>query len=274
MNKLIVEDDIIYHYTTTPVLNEFLKPDARLYATHWAFMNDKEELCHLRYQKDRILKEAQEERNYYQRKKESPKDEEYLVPEKLVKLYSKSYYPPIFLLSFSANADDLSMWRGYAPKGGYSIGFSKSELISNLKEPKTILPSLTEEPVNFYVSSYQTVLSKCEYAPLEEIRKLDNMNHYMYYMFYKDIGFREEKETRIAVSCDIEKSAKGIELVGNKPRIQIIFRDGFKVNSAIRKIVVSPHGEAQRNQVLADLLGLKYGLHDIEIMPSRIPYTG
>ena len=39
-NKILIPTTMLWHYTSISLLNEFLKPEAKLYASHFAYVND------------------------------------------------------------------------------------------------------------------------------------------------------------------------------------------------------------------------------------------
>ena len=68
----------------------------------------------------------------------------------------------IYVVSFSANGDLLSQWRGYCPPdGGYSIGFSPADL-----------RTAAEVKIGLFPGSWRLV--KCEYDGEGQFRLIDN----------------------------------------------------------------------------------------------------
>ena len=122
---------------------------------------------------------------------------------------------------------------------------------------------------------------------------LERMSLVMNHLFnialsYKHPSFAEENEERIlgfgvnlAVidGLPLKESSKhrhDIEFIGGKPRIRIpipFHKPKHSVKDCIKCIVVSPHGDKERNTLMAELLRDKYDLQ-IEIEQSSSSYNG
>ncbi len=119
------EDNLFYHYTDANGLIGILS-EGKLRSTHISYLNDGEESqynikSHLipatfKYLENR----AKEDINY----------KIFLENYKEYHRLNRDYKPRIdyFVISFSEEGDDLSMWRSYCNQGGYSLGFKKQEL--------------------------------------------------------------------------------------------------------------------------------------------------
>ena len=83
----------------------------------------------------------------------------------------------------------------------------------------------------------------------------------------KNPSFSAEKEVRLIISGNDFRSK--IDLVGGKPRIAL----PFKLQNCIKTVYVSPHGETDRNLVLAEIARDKFGLN-FEIKVSSSSYNG
>ena len=83
----------------------------------------------------------------------------------------------------------------------------------------------------------------------------------------KNPSFKAEEEVRLIVTGNNLRNK--IDLVGGKPRIAL----PFKLQNCIKAVYVSPHGETDRNHVLAEIARDKFGLN-FEIKDSSSSYNG
>ena len=83
----------------------------------------------------------------------------------------------------------------------------------------------------------------------------------------KNPSFKAEEEVRLIVTGNNLRNK--IDLVGGKPRIAL----PFKLQNCIKTVYVSPHGENDRNRVLAEIARDKFGLN-FEIKVSSSSYNG
>jgi len=252
-----IENNLIYHYTTVNVLNEIIKPDGGLYATHGSFLNDLKEFQAIVDMVRRVLPE------------ESP-----INP----KLHN------FFVFSFSMSGDDLSQWRSYTPDGGVSIGFSIRDLWDSF-EGRTIgykndIHIKESDGFRIFMGACKYVENVADVSNLDvrfhhnDVEKTENIYDFLStVLFWKQKEFRHENEYRIVFSPFLEDGARQIKQIGNKPRSAIPFRQGHYVNDSIRRIVISPHGNGERiaNNVRALFLSYKVP-KDVCVEHSKIPY--
>lgn len=113
--------EYVYHYTDAAGLKGMLD-QGLLWATDYRFLNDKEEVSHLRRAVNDVL--GEEHRN------NSNSTVKRICAE--AGLYGNIETPyEIFIFSASAQEDDLSQWRGYAKEGcGFTIGFDAPKLMA------------------------------------------------------------------------------------------------------------------------------------------------
>ncbi len=91
-------------------------------------------------------------------------------------------------------------------------------------------------------------------------------------MFLKNKAFKCEKEYRLLLT-NINNGLKLVEIVGDKPRIEVKFKDSTNIRDFIKEIKVSPHGNIEQNKLLAQILIERYNpKKNIEISMSKIPY--
>ena len=83
----------------------------------------------------------------------------------------------------------------------------------------------------------------------------------------KNPSFSAEEEVRLIVTGNNLRNQ--INLIGDKPRIAL----PFKLQNCIKSVYVSPHGETDRNLVLAEIARDKFGLN-FEIKESSSSYNG
>ena len=83
----------------------------------------------------------------------------------------------------------------------------------------------------------------------------------------KNPSFKAEEEVRLIVAGNNLRNK--IDLIGGKPRIAL----PFKLQNCIKTVYVSPHGETDRNRVLAEIARDKFGLN-FEIKVSSSSYNG
>ena len=285
MSKSLAEnEDIIWHYTSREVFANILEKRTGLYATHYKFLNDSSEYKYgLDVVMDYLIEEINKRINEQlqqgvteEKRKEFNQIKEDLNCEKI-----ELPYKDMFTLCFSRKPDKLYQWRSYTPNGGYSIGFSKSEL--DLIIQKKSHKSNEGDKIYFYndEDSNETyiLLEDCIYdkeAMKNCIETLvfqkDNMKSIArLFSLSKHYSFREEEETRIAIFGDSLR--RHIEIVGGKPRIPIVGCDKDSVANLIKGVYVSPHGDREGNMLFAELLKEKHNL-SFEICCSDSPYVG
>ena len=112
---------LLYHYTDVAGLIGILNTGS-LRATNLRFMNDAKELSHAWELMRQVLTEAES-------KAELPAQVELVQELRRVTSVPLGGYPDFYSVSFSADGDLLSQWRGYGSDGGgYAIGFDSARL--------------------------------------------------------------------------------------------------------------------------------------------------
>lgn len=121
-----VPDEPIYHYTSQQGMLGILKKKA-IWASEVHYLNDSEEYGYAFNLLRRQLREGQYEPEFIN------------TIEKTVTFYENI---KVYVASFSGKGDLLSQWRAYCPDaGGFSIGFSYSDLESALQKQRFTLVS-------------------------------------------------------------------------------------------------------------------------------------
>ena len=288
---------MIWHYTSMSVLQELMKPEAKLYATHTAFVNDTQE-C-------RLAAEASATYvtllcNLWRGALAIPSEEE------VVKGIGGGELAPRFITCFSKNGDRLSQWRGYAPENGCSIGIDFEELRNSLL-PSLCYPSkidladcvyksaqeLKEQIVGFsdeanrihamsntIMDTFFKVGGEYSVEEREEKHKLRKAfeseidtaaARAFESMFWKHQAFSEEEEVRLAILYDGGLPTRDIEVIGGVPRVGVRLKT--PIHALLREVVIGPGPDMARNVLVARALCLKYGLK-ICIRESEIPFCG
>lgn len=110
--------ETLYHYTDAAALIGIVTGRA-VWASQLQFMNDREEFAHARHEGARLVNERIDSR---------PPQSQDLIRKIAQKLETGRTIIRNFVFSLSERPDILSQWRGYAPNGGYCIGFSTAYL--------------------------------------------------------------------------------------------------------------------------------------------------
>ena len=260
----------VSHYTSVNVLPEFLKKEMPIYGTHYQFLNDKTEKKYALEKIDGYFKETEYE-------------------EYLSEIQKKDY--TVYIASFSTAADDLNLWRAYAPQGGFSIQFEEKQIEEawNTQVGKKIKTSdlfpdkdftaittvhYTDEDVAAYLEKQKTGIAKGVEArlnlPEQANKEIYWTEKYITYYralsscFVKHPAFKDEKEYRAAF---VAESCESFEIIGGKPRKLLITLDP---NKAIKSITVSPFGDFSKNELLARILCQRIGLSPSIVKKSSL----
>lgn len=277
-------DEIIWHYTTANVLNEFLKEGSILYGTHHRFLNDGKEISYGRELFSSSIRELPEVSKYAD-----------LLLKEINPQYMDSY-----LFCFSYKNDDLYQWRSYTTGGGFAIGFKQNSIFQLVREfKKKYEPQVPPGGrIPKYLEDIRMDFQDCEYSISQSRERIKGCVSILYMptfcdpelhiptelidksnmeslirlrdqivWFCKHPSFACEKETRIA--CFGYPLRQKIEYIGGKPRVPLfpVPRDG------IVEITVSPHGNVLQNQLLAELLRDRYKLN-YKITCSHSSFVG
>ena len=191
----------LYHYTDKAGLFGMAQ-NKTLWLTNVRFMNDKTEF---NYGLNLVKKFI--EAKYDKRLGQFLNDKELRFEE----------VPYTFSFSLSENKDTLSQWRGYCPKGGFSLSFDKEMLDSLLRknnlriqqcfyEQSDIEKFIIQEIVRMTPEEYQKSVDMPFYNKGMERMPFDLVSRvFSQIPFIKDIGFKEEKEWRIVKHDHHEK---------------------------------------------------------------------
>jgi len=199
----------LFHYTT-PMGLLGISHSKKIWATDLRFLNDKKEFQHSLDITHSILEDF------------------YKVDDNLKKLKGLNYdfieylrinlgrkwNPEVYVASFSEEGDLLSQWRGYCPKGGFSIGFHFN-LLSQIAEnhDSFLLPCVYDFKIQKQILEELLVSHSKKYAEAIKDNDQNNSdelahsisNEFIISLFalapmLKHESFKEEKEWRIVSS--------------------------------------------------------------------------
>lgn len=170
----------LYHYTSSNGLLGIIT-SKKLWATHYAFLNDYNEF---EYAKKLIKKILLNHLN--------DSDEHEAIKNNWNLFEEQFPYYNIFLVSFSTEKDQLSQWKGYAEQGkGFSIGF-KTEIIGLSTPPKHRTNSFTIRPVLYDLKSQEHIINEAIEQTFKDMTKDEESfrspNHYPQRFFKIGIG--------------------------------------------------------------------------------------
>ena len=279
-----VKDRVIYHYTSASILPVFFKSGADLYCTNAKTLNDPVEIVQgaLRFVDFLHEKKSFDESHVAMLKKN--------ICESL-----ESDWSDMWVMSFSSDGDNLSLWRGYVPdpSGGFAIGFNVARL-------DKVLSAITRQAAktsNFPIPR----LTRCWYDKWDDelingLFELQYNQHAAEFNIYKNAAtlhndmvvqvmatvissvahikhraFRDEQEARIVLAVPDALNSL-VEILGEKPRMPVCLPTaGVKLHTLIDRIVISPHGNINSLMAQAKWLRNKCG-GGFEIVQSEIPY--
>ena len=126
-----MDPETLYHYTDAAGLIGIVT-GKEIWASQLQFMNDREEFTHARGGGAKIIREQIQ--NY-------PTETQEFFAKVAEKLERGNTITRTFAFSLSEQPDLLSQWRGYAPNGGYCLGFSTKYLHDlSQRHSMTLLP--------------------------------------------------------------------------------------------------------------------------------------
>ncbi|HBP62740.1 MAG TPA: hypothetical protein DD730_00350 [Desulfosporosinus sp.] len=282
----------VYHYTGVQGLKGILET-RKVFATESEFLNDSSEIKYIRDVIREVIEENSEE--YKTEFIEGVKrfnTEKYRLLEKV----------NFFILSLSEDKDSLILWSNYSKSDGYNIGINPDDLISILQSEIDPIQRSEGFPDNEYLKIHhgkviynrniqKDIIRKelrALYKIWDESGKLAGeidlcLGYFVFRMttysaFFKDAGFQDEGEYRVAVSTrQYFKSSKsgGFREINGclVPYFKIPLSSSTVENvNPIKTITIGPN---KRNLDIA-LLGLKVfkndvGYHEVTIEQSTIP---
>jgi hypothetical protein len=286
------EPELLYHYTDQKGLLGIIENKC-LWATHSLFLND---LSEYRIAFDALQKKIKTERN---------DNWAYLQSRFLQARQMKG----IFVSSFSdeQKSDSLSMWRGYAPMGGYSIGFDPLVLkdIANTlfasgergrvelgkcsyidPEDSGLAESFERRVETAWKESRERIVESASNDLLKSAYKslpVDIMEYVKLAALAKHKAFEEEKEWRIVIFDDGGSKSRRTRFRQSKsmivPYLEVSWKDK-DLPDPIRRVFVGPTPNMDEAAKAVEMLLERNGIpikskecpDGIEVVPSQIPY--
>ncbi len=265
------EPKIIYHYTTKDGLLSILKERA-LWATKIHYMNDASELI----EPSRIAKTRLG--NLLSQLDPKSKQIEKQIILRMLDDISEWEQVNICVISFCANGDLLSQWRGYGiPGSAYSLGFDREKLVENIKQYQFELSHCQYFDSNKYqgtiiqfIQEAYTEAVTTKNVPSDFIGKFINMAATM-----KLECFEEEDEWRIVSWTPVSYNDEKFNFKSSKSMIVPYYSLPIDLDSIV-EVIVGPcqHPELTKDAIYG--LAHKFNLKNIQgggnIQISKIPY--
>jgi hypothetical protein len=199
----------LFHYTT-PIGLLGISSSKKIWATDIRFLNDKKEFQH-------ILDIAHSILEKFYKVNDNPKKLESLDYDFIEHLrinLGRKWNPEVYVASFTKEGDLLSQWRGYCPKGGFSIGFHFDQLSQIAKKHDSdLLPCVYDFEIQNQILEELLVLYSKKYVEAMNVnnqKNSDELAHTITNEFIislsalapmlKHESFKEEKEWRIVSS--------------------------------------------------------------------------
>lgn len=242
----------IYHYTALTAVVDIIR-HGELWATQCDFLNDTEERRYItkfldskRYDKvrDNIVNALGSEN--YQANKNASK------LEKVVADMNRD----IFIISFSKDGDNLTLWSGYTNKCGFNIGFDSMRLFyrNTLNEFRgdadcmaggLVAYKPADRPFTELDETVDSIIADSKRFGLSDAEtECVVAAHVMYAGFFlKSSSMAAENEYRL-VYMPIDKHAIDIRCKGNIPIPYTVYRDENLIRSAIKSICIGPTNES------------------------------
>jgi Protein of unknown function (DUF2971) len=280
-SPLINAPEILYHYTTMEGLIGILQA-REIWATHIFYLNDFKEFI---YSQDLLNKILPEQRKNFKG----------LVGlffaieiENIFKDFSLLKMP-FYIVSFSANGNQLSQWRAYSEKGsGFCIGFETEKLINIGKELNLKLESCIYDD-NLQHEKVESLVKK-HFPELELIKRSNELdkedkfhkeldefviNFFNISTILKDRSFEEENEWRMISPLIGTKNTQVFFRSGKSTVIPFIkFRLDLDGSFPIREINVGPTQQSDLSINAVRLLLSSEKIKDVDVKSCGIPYRG
>ncbi|WP_213803743.1 DUF2971 domain-containing protein [Granulicella sp. dw_53] len=201
-------------------------------------------------------------------------------------------HDPVYVISLSENADDLSQWRGYTPPSqGVCIGFDTQALREALDLAKgdrhdrarfLMLGRMIYLGENEGSSFDEFITSACNYIDVingEVVRSVAAERLLVSARpFYKHIAFKNEREWRIRMSANsvfIHDPLPVVCRLGKSflvPATYLSFTGTSMENSFIKEIIVGPTPEKELSAYSMRAFIESENLHGVAVRSSQIPY--
>jgi len=273
---------VLFHYTS-PTGLVGIASSKTIWATDIRFLNDKKEFQHSLDITHSIIE------NFYKVNNDPNKLKglAYDFVEYLRINLRKRWNPEVYVASFTEEGDLLSQWRGYCPKGGFSVGFSYNLLseVAN-KHDSFLVPcvydfkiqkQLLEELLVSYSNKYEEAVKKENQNNPDQIAH-SLSNEFIISLFaiapmLKHDSFKEEKEWRIVssnlrVTPDIKFRTNESSII---PYIEMALCNN-ESEIELRKIFIGPASNNEYSKEAVMQLLWKNRVPENNIRFSSAPY--
>ena len=272
---------LLYHYTDIAGLIGSCSSRS-LRATNLRFMNDAKELSHAWKLMRDVLAEARERATLHSQVE---------LIEEIERTTSVDWagYPDFYSVSFTANGDLLSQWRGYGSSGGgYAIGFDAAGLVptpSSHPQPERFLNRVIYDEstqlrflrgaADAMLALFATVDSTGSDLTESRARVFSAMGELIGFAFcFKDPAWAEEQEWR-AVHVLPHGELEGVQFRPDSgvamPYISLAMGTGPDGKLPIREIVQGPRVNTDTAVRSLELLLAANGYSDVDITVSSVP---
>lgn len=279
--------DRLYHYTNMETAIAILsnENDGCGFAfTHYEFLNDRAEFNLGRDIALKWIEKRGGEKFYWCCKNDNLSS--YILKQQK----NQSSVP--YVLSFTTEKDSLSQWMSYSDKhkGGVAIGCKRRNIenvISNVNYEELADAHLSD--VIFAPCIYcdgsadqylqcekilDSMFSGSEYGWCEETReefmRWVATRLFQFAALVKRSEFRQEHEWRLVLRPKDVDYASRIQFISGKPRLKPEF---VELKSCVDYLMVSPHGNRQKNEIIARLLAAKLP-RKVTTKSSSLSYCG
>lgn len=266
--------EILWHYTSIDTLVKICT-NLTMRATHYAFMNDAEEV---KAGAKRVLKQLDSVVWV-----DEYTDNVIYVKQHMEQLIKKTDTKRFYIISFSKTKDALPLWRGYASQGGCAIGFSAialKSLFENYSNPQAEKNLLFNECV-YGKKDIQYLKVKIALVNRNIPDREDTLNRLICSPICcsKNQCFADEQEIRMAF---IRQTNDEVHFENGKPFIELKMQETV-FPSLIKEVMISPHGNVNNNEqyvrFFSRYLGEKYGTSSSDgllfpVTKSKLPYRG
>ncbi len=199
----------LFHYTTTIGLLG-ISTSKKIWATDIRYFNDPKEFQHTLDIIHLIIED-------FYKVSDDPKELEGLAYDFIEYLrinLGRKWNPEVYVVSFTEEGDLLSQWRGYCPKGGFSIGFD-FDLLSQIAEihDSDLLPCVYDPKIKKQIIQELLAFNNKKYVEAKDGNKQHDSDQLMHTItnefiislyaiapMLKHESFKEEKEWRIVSS--------------------------------------------------------------------------
>ena len=255
---------MIYHYVKDfSVLQEFLKEDAQIFATHRLFFVDTKE----GEEASRFLIDTLKGEPWFKE----------ITADLRQKILSEAGNPSIYVFSLSSTEDDKSLWKEHSSSKGFAIGFDK-ELLENAIQGECVHLSdgvlIKEISKSWFIGAGFCRYShnfKFKYDNFDKDKFSQDFIKYLDLIFCKESKWKKEQEYRLFLHLPPNEGLRFEQMVGDKPRISIPMKFGVKLNSLIKRIFIAPSCDItkKRQAHLLQLLLCKMSITDIDLRYSK-----